>query len=357
MESLVFREKEKQRVREDLFSKVEPAAKTFLESIPDGLSAKDLYWTDTIVKADVQQLPAGYKGFGNVHRINDIPRVNKFLEQVNRSIEFDDYFVLCMETKDARRTRILNKFPRIISRPYYMLDFILKRVFPKWHITKRIYFWITKGRNRVISLTEGLGRLVSCGFEIKGYQRIGYLTYIVAQKKSKPAYDMQPTYGALVKLRRVGKDGEIFNVYKLRTMHPYSEYLQDFAFKKNSLQNGGKIKDDFRITGWGKVFRKLWIDELPMFINYFKGQMKLVGVRPLSQHYFNLYPESLQKLRTQVKPGLVPPFYADLPETLPEIIESERVYLESYLQKPIRTDIKYFFKAFYNILIKRARSK
>ena len=127
-------------------------------------------------------------------------------------------------------------------------------------------------------------------------------------------------------------------------MHPYSEYLQEYVFTKNNLQEGGKFKDDFRVTVWGKLFRKLWIDELPMFVNFFKGQMKLVGVRPLSSHYFSLYPRDVLRLRTKVKPGLIPPFYADLPETLPEIIESERVYLELCLKHPIVTDFKYFFK-------------
>lgn len=198
-------------------------------------------------------------------------------------------------------------------------------MFPKCKVTKKVYFWITKGRNRVISLTEGIGRLVSCGFKIIGYQRIGYLTYILTKKNSDPVYDMEPTYELLVRLKRIGKKGELFTVYKLRTMHSYSEYLQEYIFSNNDLQEGGKFKADFRVTRWGKLFRKLWIDELPMFINFFKGQMKLVGVRPLSSHYFSLYPEYLQKLRTQVKPGLVPPFYVDLPETLPKIIESERL--------------------------------
>jgi lipopolysaccharide/colanic/teichoic acid biosynthesis glycosyltransferase len=329
----------------------------FIRSSVEGLDKIDFEWIDTTQLEDMRPISNGMLGLANSHRINDVPRVNKFIEKANRSLQKGDYLLICMETKDSRRMRILNKFPRIISRPYYILDFILKRVFPKWKVTKKIYFWVTKGRNRVISLTEGLGRLVSCGFKIVEYQRIGYLTYILSQKNSDPVYDMQPTYGPLVGLKRIGKDGELFTVYKLRTMHPYSEYLQDFMFNKNNLQEGGKIKDDFRVTGWGKLFRKLWIDELPMFINFFKGQMKLVGVRPLSRHYFSLYPEDMQQLRTQVKPGLVPPFYADLPDTLPEIIESERVYLESYLEKPIRTDIKYFFKAMYNIFIKRARSK
>ena len=127
-------------------------------------------------------------------------------------------------------------------------------------------------------------------------------------------------------------------------------------FEQNNLQNGGKLKEDFRVTGWGRIFRQLWIDELPMLYNWLKGEMKLVGVRPLSSHYFSLYPEDMQELRTTVKPGLVPPFYADMPDTFEEIVESERRYINAYHDKPIRTDIRYFFKAMYNIVIKRERS-
>lgn len=47
----------------------------------------------------------------------------------------------------------------------------------------------------------------------------------------------------------------------------------------------------------------------------------LVGVRALSEHYFNLYPPDLQELRCKFKPGLVPPFYADMPVTFEEIVE------------------------------------
>jgi lipopolysaccharide/colanic/teichoic acid biosynthesis glycosyltransferase len=85
--------------------------------------------------------------------------------------------------------------------------------------------------------------------------------------------------------------------------------------------------------------------------------MKLIGVRPLSKHYLSLYAEDLKELRTKVKPGLVPPFYADMPKTLEEVQDSERRYLNAYLKSPIGTDIKYFFKTFYNIVIKRVRSK
>jgi lipopolysaccharide/colanic/teichoic acid biosynthesis glycosyltransferase len=265
--------------------------------------------------------------------------------------------VISMETKNSRKERILNKFPRFISLPYYGLDFILKRVFPKWKPTRKLYFKITNGRNRVLSRSEGLARMICCGYKIIGYKKLKYKTYIIGKKVKEPAYDMQPTYGALVRLNRVGKGGKIIKVCKMRTMYPYSEYLQDYIYEKYDLKKGGKFSNDFRMTSWGKFFRKYWIDELPMFINYFRGEMKLVGVRPLSRHYFSLYPEELQELRTKVKPGLVPPYYADMPKGLKEIQESERKYLEAYFERPVWTDIRYFFKSFYNIIFKGARSQ
>jgi lipopolysaccharide/colanic/teichoic acid biosynthesis glycosyltransferase len=139
-------------------------------------------------------------------------------------------------------------------------------------------------------------------------------------------------------------------------MHPFSEYLQDYVFKRNNLEKGGKFKDDFRVTTIGKILRKFWLDELPMIYNMLKGDMKLVGVRPLSRQYFGLYTEELKAKRNKFKPGLIPPFYADMPKTLEEIMDSEMRYLTTYEKRPFRTDWKYFWKAMYNIFIKRARS-
>ncbi|MBI9054693.1 MAG: sugar transferase [Bacteroidales bacterium] len=167
---------------------------------------------------------------------------------------------------------------------------------------------------------------------------------------------MEPTYGPLVKLNRVGKNGKIIHVYKLRTMHPYAEYLQEYIYDKSALQEGGKFKDDFRITTLGKFFRKFWIDELPMLINFIRGEMKIIGVRPLSKHYFSLYSTELQEKRTKSKPGLIPPFYVDMPKTLDEIQASEMKYLIAQEKHPFLTDWKYFWKAVWNILFRRARS-
>ena len=149
----------------------------------------------------------------------------------------------------------------------------------------------------------------------------------------------------------------MFKVYKFRTMHPYSEFLQAYIYERYSLQEGGKFNHDIRVTTLGRIMRKYWMDELPMLINLIKGDMKLVGVRPISQHYFSLYSKELQQKRTQHKPGLLPPFYADMPKTLEEIEESEMRYLTMCEQRgTLTTDFIYFWKIFYTIVFKRARS-
>lgn len=294
--------------------------------------------------------------FVNIRTLNHIRYLNKFFEAVNRKIPENGVFIGTFETFGQRRRRIFSKYQKWLAAPIYFVDFMFHRVFPKVKITRKIYFFLTGGSNRVYSLTEVLGRLVSCGFDIVDYKAFEEQTYFAVKKISDPEYSEEPSYGPLFRMRRIGKNGKVIHVYKFRTMHPYSEYLQRYIFERNNLQEGGKIKDDFRVTYWGRIMRKLWIDELPMFINFFKGDLKLVGVRPLSTHYLSLYDEELREMRLKHKPGLLPPFYADLPKTLEEIINSEKNYLSAYEKYGVITDIKYLSKALYNILIKRARS-
>jgi lipopolysaccharide/colanic/teichoic acid biosynthesis glycosyltransferase len=105
------------------------------------------------------------------------------------------------------------------------------------------------------------------------------------------------------------------------------------------------------------MMRKYWIDELPMLLNWIKGDMKLVGVRPISQHYYSLYSKELQEQRTRHKPGLLPPFYADMPKTLDEIQASEIRYLTMCEQRgTLVTDFIYFWKIVGTIVLKKARS-
>jgi lipopolysaccharide/colanic/teichoic acid biosynthesis glycosyltransferase len=292
----------------------------------------------------------------NLKRINDIRYLNKFFEAANHKLTYGGVLVDAVETKNLRKARILRKFPPPLNYGYYFLDFVLKRIFPKFAVTKKIYFTLTRGHNRVLTKAETFGRLYSCGFEIVAEKEIDKLLYFVARKVKEPQYPKNPTYGPMIKLPRIGKNGRLIKVYKLRTMHPFAEYLQEYVYHRGGLKAGGKFNGDFRVSTLGRFLRCMWIDELPMFINFFKGEMKIVGVRPLSEHYFGLYSKELQEKRINHKPGLIPPFYADRPVSLEEIQESEMRYLNAYEKHPLRTDIKYFFVSVFNIIFHRFRS-
>jgi lipopolysaccharide/colanic/teichoic acid biosynthesis glycosyltransferase len=156
--------------------------------------------------------------------------------------------------------------------------------------------------------------------------------------------------------KRIGKNGKEIGVYKFRTMHPYAEYLQDYVLKLNGYAETGKPKDDFRLTPWGRFLRRYWLDELPQLINLIKGEMKLVGTRPVSARYLQDIPEDLRALRLKFKPGCIPPYVAlNRKGDVNSVLQAEREYLEEKARRPYTTDTRYFFKAIFNIYISDAR--
>ena len=295
--------------------------------------------------------------FINLAKVNDVRWVNRYFLEVYGKLRSGGYLVGSAETIRLHRERFFNRFPKYIAEPLYVLNYLYRRVWPKLDGLNKVYFAMTKGRNRLISRAEVLGRLFFCGFNVIAEEEKDDRLYFIAQKAKTPSLDQSPSYGPLVKLYRHGNNGTPMEVYKFRTMYPYSEYLQEYVYRLQSLQRGGKFKDDFRVTELGKFMRSTWIDELPMLYNWLKGDMKLFGVRPLSAQYLSLYDDELKALRAKVKPGLVPPFYADLPVTLEEIKASERRYIEAYLERPVRTQLTYLWRSFMNIVIKGARSQ
>jgi lipopolysaccharide/colanic/teichoic acid biosynthesis glycosyltransferase len=303
------------------------------------------------------QIQHSFECILNVRRVNDFRYINKYFESVNTKLPIGGLFIDFFESKNMRKKRILNKYPAGFNYLYYTLDFIVKRVFPKFTLTKKLYFILTRGENRVLSKAEAFGRLYSCGFEILDERVIDKCLYFIAIKVKEPLFPKNPSYGPMIALERIGKGGKPIRVYKMRTMHPFAEYLQDYIYERTGLQEGGKFRDDFRVTTIGKIMRSFWLDELPMLINLIKGDLKLFGVRPLSRQYFKLYTHELQKLRILSKPGLIPPFYVDYPKTLEEIIASELKYLRAYEKHPFRADWAYFWSAMFNIVFRRYRSK
>lgn len=308
------------------------------------------------------KLLSNYSNFNKVKnvifldKINNFRLINKQFEEVNCKIPYGGILMGNFETFNdrAEKRRIYNT---PLKKIYLGFEFIFNRVIPKLPYIKKAYFLITKGKNRLLSKAEALGRLVSCGFDIIDVKKIDGIHYFIAQKVKEPAYDMSPSYGPFFKMRRVGKNGKIIKVYKFRTMHPYSEYLQDYVLKLNGYAETGKPANDFRLVPWGKFLRKYWLDELPQLINLVKGDLKLVGCRPVSQRYFQDIPKDVQELRLTQKPGCIPPYVAlNRSGAVDSVLKAEKEYLIEKVKNPYFTDTRYFFKAIYNIVFKNKRS-
>lgn len=90
---------------------------------------------------------------------------------------------------------------------------------------------------------------------------------------------------------RPGKNGKIFKIIKFKTMND----KKDIA--------GNLLSDDQRLTKIGKFVRKTSLDEIPQLLNVVKGDMSLIGPRPLLSEYLPLY-DDMQKRRHDVKPGI-----------------------------------------------------
>lgn len=104
--------------------------------------------------------------------------------------------------------------------------------------------------------------------------------------------------------KRVGLNGRIFYICKLRSMYMDAEERKKELQQKNEMQGlMFKIHDDPRITRVGKFIRKTSIDELPQFWNVLRGEMSLVGTRPPTVDEYEQY-QSHHKRRLSMKPGI-----------------------------------------------------
>ncbi len=95
----------------------------------------------------------------------------------------------------------------------------------------------------------------------------------------------------LFKQKRPGLNEEIFTMYKFRSMTDEKD------------KTGKLLSDEFRLTRFGKILRKTSLDELPSIFNVLKGDMSIIGPRPLLTEYLPYYTEK-EKVRHSVRPGL-----------------------------------------------------
>jgi exopolysaccharide biosynthesis polyprenyl glycosylphosphotransferase len=110
--------------------------------------------------------------------------------------------------------------------------------------------------------------------------------------------------GAVFRQERAGMNGRTFTLYKFRTMVQGAEKDRQMLEARNELDGPAfKIKEDPRVTGLGKFLRKTSIDELPQLWNVIKGDMSLVGPRPLPVYEVEKF-EPWQRRRMSMRPGI-----------------------------------------------------
>jgi hypothetical protein len=100
------------------------------------------------------------------NKLNNVRGINKLFSIVNQKLPMEGTFTCCFEQRSTRKKRIYDKYPRGINHIVYFFDYLTKRVIPKIFSLDKVYYDITKGKDRVLSKTEVLGRLVYCGYMI-----------------------------------------------------------------------------------------------------------------------------------------------------------------------------------------------
>ncbi|WP_342032549.1 sugar transferase [Mesobacillus boroniphilus] len=109
------------------------------------------------------------------------------------------------------------------------------------------------------------------------------------------------------KQQRIGKNGELFNIFKIRSMVVDAEGIlkRNHELFQKYIQNNYKLEpdEDSRITRVGRILRKSSLDELPQLINVLKGEMSLVGPRPIVEEELKEYKHKRQDFLS-VKPGM-----------------------------------------------------
>jgi exopolysaccharide biosynthesis polyprenyl glycosylphosphotransferase len=145
---------------------------------------------------------------------------------------------------------------------------------------------------------------------------------------------------------RVGLNGEIFKIYKFRSMVVNAEKTLKYLKDKNEMSGPVfKIKDDPRVTKVGKFIRKTSIDELPQLFNVLKGDMSLVGPRPNLPKEVMQYTE-FQKQKLLAKPGLTC-YWQVMGRNTIDFEDWIKLDIKYIQERSLWVDIKLIFKTFF----------
>ena len=151
---------------------------------------------------------------------------------------------------------------------------------------------------------------------------------------------------------RYGKNGKKFKMYKFRTMYENAQdMINDFTPEQmKEWKENFKLQDDPRITKVGKFLRKTSLDELPQIVNIIKGDLSIMGPRPVIEEELEKYGENKEKFLS-VTPGLTGYWQANgrSSTTYEQRMEMELYYIDHISPK---LDFKIFFKTIESVIKK-----
>ena len=151
---------------------------------------------------------------------------------------------------------------------------------------------------------------------------------------------------------RYGKNGKKFKMYKFRTMYENAQdMINDFTPEQmKEWKENFKLQDDPRITKVGKFLRKTSLDELPQIVNIIKGDLSIIGPRPVIEEELEKYGDNKDKFLS-VTPGLTGYWQANgrSSTTYEQRMEMELYYIDNISPK---LDVKIFFKTIESVIKK-----
>ena len=155
---------------------------------------------------------------------------------------------------------------------------------------------------------------------------------------------------------RIGENGKHFRIYKYRTMvigadEKLEKYLEENEEARKEFEENYKLKNDPRITRLGKFLRKTSIDEAPQLINVLKGEMSLVGPRPIVDSEIPRFGDKIEIIHS-VKPGITGYWAANgrSNTTYEQRVDMEAFYAENH---SIKLDLKILAKTVETVVKKK----
>jgi lipopolysaccharide/colanic/teichoic acid biosynthesis glycosyltransferase len=216
------------------------------------------------------------------------------------------------------------------------------------------------GRNRVSGETRAGAR----GFELTGFSAgvkrafdllgasLGLLAISPLMVVVVAAIKLEGGGPVLFRQQRVGRRGKCFHMLKFRTMIPEAEALKDALRERNEAQDGlFKIADDPRVTRVGRLLRKSALDELPQLFNILRGEMSLVGPRPLVLDEDERI-EGRYRRRLELTPGMTGPWQILGPvrASLGEMVAIDYLYVADW---SLWKDVKILLRTVPHVVARR----